>query len=59
MNAMWWVKGQQSRLRRLAAPGWSWQDVAPFFARIEQGPMQIGRTPYPDELSERFAGGLI
>jgi len=54
MNAMVWVKGSNLDYDGWQLPGWSWDDVAPVFARIEQGPMRISRTPYPDELSERF-----
>jgi choline dehydrogenase len=54
MNAMVWVKGSNLDYDGWQLPGWSWDEVAPVFARIEQGPMRIGRTPYPDELSERF-----
>jgi len=54
MNAMAWVKGSDLDYDGWRLPGWSWNDVAPVFARIEQGPMRIGRVPYPDELSDRF-----
>jgi choline dehydrogenase len=54
MNMMLWIKGSHLDYDSWQLPGWSWQDVAPVFARIEQGPMRIGRTPYPDELSRRF-----
>ena len=54
MNMMLWIKGSNLDYDGWQLPGWSWQDVAPVFARIEQGPMRIGRTPYPDELSVRF-----
>jgi choline dehydrogenase len=54
MNAMAWVKGSDVDYDGWQLPGWSWADVAPIFARIEQGPMRIGRIPYPDELSELF-----
>ncbi len=58
MNGMVWVKGSNLDYDgwrdgwRL--PGWSWDDVAPVFARIEQGPMRITRVASPDELSDRF-----
>jgi choline dehydrogenase len=54
MNMMVWVKGSDLDYDGWQLPGWSWQDVAPVFARIEQGPMRVGRTPYPDELSKRW-----
>jgi choline dehydrogenase len=54
MNAMVWVKGSNLDYDGWQLPGWSWQDVAPVFARIEAGPMRVGRMPYPDELSTRW-----
>jgi choline dehydrogenase len=54
MNMMLWVKGSDLDYDAWQLPGWSWSEVAPVFTRIEQGPMRIGRTPYPDQLSERF-----
>lgn len=54
MNAMVWVKGSSLDYDGWRLPGWSWADVAPVFARIERGPMKVGRVPYPDELSDRF-----
>ena len=40
MNAMVWVKGSDLDYDGWRLPGWSWNDVAPVFARIEQGPMR-------------------
>jgi choline dehydrogenase len=54
MNAMYWIKGSNLDYDGWRLPGWGWDDVAPVFARIEQGPMHITRSPYPDELSHRF-----
>lgn len=54
MNAMFWVKGCPLDYDGWQLPGWGWTDVAPVFERIERGPMRIGRSPYPDELSRRF-----
>jgi len=54
MNAMAWVRGSDLDYDGWGLPGWSWEDVAPVFARIERGPIRVGRVPYPDELSERF-----
>jgi choline dehydrogenase-like flavoprotein len=54
MNMMLWIKGSSLDYDGWQLPGWSWNDVAPVFARIEQGPMRIGRTPYPNDLSRRF-----
>jgi choline dehydrogenase len=54
MNAMVWVRGSDLDYDGWQLPGWSWKEVAPVFERIEQGPMRIGRSPYPDELSGRF-----
>lgn len=54
MNAMVWVKGSNLDYDGWKLPGWGWEDVAPVFARIEQGPMRVARVPYPDELTGRF-----
>ena len=54
MNGMFWVKGSDRDYDGWRLPGWGWDDVAPVFARIEQGPMRITRSPCPDELSHRF-----
>ena len=43
MNAMVWVKGSNLDYDGWQLPGWAGHDVAPVFARIEQGPMRIGR----------------
>ena len=54
MNGMFWVKGSNLDYDGWQLPGWGWDHVAPVFARIEQGPMRITRSPYPNELSQRF-----
>ena len=54
MNGMVWVKGSRFDYDGWQLPGWAWTDVAPVFARMEQGPMRVGRNPFPDELSGRF-----
>jgi choline dehydrogenase len=54
MNSMFWIKGSNLDYDGWQLPGWGWNDVAPVFTRIEQGPMHITRSPYPDELSHRF-----
>ena len=54
MNAMFWIKGSNLDYDGWQLPGWSWNDVAPVFTRIEQEPMHITRSPYPDNLSHRF-----
>ena len=54
MNGMVWVKGSDLDYDGWQLPGWAWKDVAPVFARIEQGPMRVGRVPYPDDLSRCF-----
>jgi choline dehydrogenase len=54
MNAMAWIKGSNLDYDGWQLPGWGWDDVAPVFSRIEDGPMHITRSPYPDELSHRF-----
>jgi len=54
MNGMFWVKGSDLDYDGWNLPGWDWSDVAPVFERIEHGPMRITRSPFPDELSQRF-----
>jgi choline dehydrogenase len=54
MNGMFWIKGSDLDYDGWRLPGWSWGDVAPVFARIEQERMHITRSPFPDELSHRF-----
>ena len=54
MNGMFWVRGSNVDYDGWRLPGWGWDDVAPVFDRIEQGPMHITRSPNPDELSRRF-----
>jgi choline dehydrogenase len=54
MNMMVWVKGSNLDYDGWQLPGWSWEEVAPVFERMERGPMRVGRTPYPDDLSTRF-----
>ena len=54
MNIMFWIKGSNLDYDGWWSPGWGWDAVAPVFDRIEQGPMHITRSPYPDELSRRF-----
>lgn len=54
MNAMVWVRGSDLDYDGWGVPGWNWPQVAPVFARIEQGPMRITRTAFPDELTLRF-----
>lgn len=39
MNAMAWVKGSDLDYDGWSLPGWSWADLAPVFARIEQRAM--------------------
>ena len=54
INGCLWVKGSDLDYDGWQLPGWGWQDVAPVFARIEQGPMRVSRSPYPEEVSRRF-----
>jgi len=54
MNMMAWVKGSDLDYDGWQLPGWSWKDVAPVFARIEQNAMRVGRNPFSDELPEHF-----
>lgn len=54
MNAMVWVRGARCDYDDWGLAGWTWDDVAPVFARIESGPMRITRVAEPDELTRRF-----
>lgn len=54
MNGMFWIRGSDLDYDGWGLSGWSWADVAPVFARIEQVSMRITRSPFPDELSHRF-----
>ena len=54
MNAMAWVKGSNLDYDGWNVPGWSWDEIAPVFARVEREPIRVGRIPYPDDLSDRF-----
>ena len=54
MNAMAWVKGSNLDYDGWTVPGWSWDEIAPVFARVEREPIRVGRIPYPDDLSDRF-----
>ena len=54
MNGMVWIKGSDLDYDGWRLPGWSWNDVAPVFRRIEIGPMHLTRSPRPDDISRRF-----
>jgi choline dehydrogenase len=54
MNAMLWIKGSTLDYDGWKLPGWTWDDVAPVFERMESGPMHVSRVPCVDELSQRF-----
>lgn len=65
MNAMVWVRGTRSDYDDWQLPGWSWDDVAPVFRRIEShylggpdhgsdGPVRVTRVANPDDTSTRF-----
>ena len=53
MNAMIWVKGSNLDYDDWRMPGWSWADVAPTFARMEER-MHVAPLQDPDELSSLF-----
>lgn len=54
MNAMVWVRGSNLDYDGWQLPGWTWNDVAPVFERIETGPMRVTRVAEPDEVTRRF-----
>ncbi|HYF24269.1 MAG TPA: GMC family oxidoreductase N-terminal domain-containing protein [Baekduia sp.] len=65
MNAMLWIRGSRLDYDGWGLPGWSWEEVLPFFRRMEchflrgddwgaEGPMQILRLTAPDPVAEAF-----
>jgi choline dehydrogenase len=65
MNAMVWVRGCRLDYDGWQVPGWSWDDVAPVFRRMEShylggpehgtsGPVRVTRVAEPDEVASRF-----
>jgi choline dehydrogenase len=69
INAMVYIRGQAAdyeRWRQLGNPGWSYQDVLPFFRQAERnervhdrfhgqdGPLNVAERPYTNPLSRVF-----
>ena len=65
MNAMLWVRGCREDYDGWGIPGWSWDEVEPFFRRMEDrhlgdaahgrgGPVHVTRVAHPDPVAERF-----
>jgi choline dehydrogenase len=70
MNAMLWVRGSNLDYDGWGISGWSWEDVLPFFLRIEDhflggpghghgGPMRIRRIDTPDRTTEAFVASAV
>lgn len=65
INSMVWVRGTRADYDGWGLPGWTWDDVAPVFRRMENhflggnehgdaGPVHVTRVASPDEVSRRF-----
>ena len=66
MNAMLWIRGNPLDYDGWGIDGWSWDEVRPFFERIEHrhnlpcdapvnnGPVHVQRMSNPDPLAEKF-----
>ncbi len=65
MNAMLWIRGSDLDYDGWDIPGWSWNDVQPYFMRIEDhflrdgehgvgGPVRIRRIDTPDPTARAF-----
>jgi choline dehydrogenase len=70
MNAMLWVRGSNLDYDGWGIPGWSWDEVLPFFLRIEDhflagadhghgGPMRIRRIDAPDPTTTAFVESAV
>lgn len=65
MNAMLWIRGCRGDYDGWGIPGWSWEEVEPFFLAMEDhhladaahgsgGPVHVTRMAHPDPVAERF-----
>jgi len=65
MNAMLWVRGSDQDYDGWGVPGWSWEEVLPYFHKLEDhflqdgehgigGPMRIRRLTSPDPVTGAF-----
>ena len=65
MNAMLWVRGSDRDYDGWGIPGWSWEEVLPYYLKIEDhflsdaehgrgGPMRIRRLSTPDPATKAF-----
>ena len=70
MNAMLWVRGSDLDYDGWGIPGWSWDDVLPYFLRIEDhflhdgdhgtgGPVRIRRIDTPDPSTLAFVESAV
>jgi len=70
MNAMLWVRGSDVDYDGWDIPGWSWEEVLPFFLKIEDhflgdrdhgtaGPMRIRRLASPDPATTAFVEAAV
>ena len=54
LNAMMVVRGNRLDQQAWAAPGWSWEDAEPCYARSASGPFPLDRTRAVSPLSDAF-----
>jgi choline dehydrogenase len=54
INAQMWLRGQRADYDGWGCPGWSYDEVLPYFTRTESAPMSISPLRTPHELTMRF-----
>ena len=54
INAQMWLRGQRADYDGWDCPGWSYDEVLPYFARAESAPMSISQLRTPHQLTMRF-----
>lgn len=70
MNAMLWVRGSDQDYDGWGVPGWSWEEVEPYFVRMEDhflpgpghgkgGPVRIRRLSTPDACTSAFVDAAV
>ena len=70
MNAMLWVRGSNLDYDGWGIPGWSWDEVLPYYLKIEDhfltdgehgsgGPMRIRRIDTPDPTTTAFVDAAV
>ena len=70
MNAQLWVRGSDRDYDGWGIPGWGWEDVLPYFLRIEDhflddaahgrgGPIKVRRIDTPDPTTAHFVRSAV